>query len=108
MPLATDIGSDFQIFDNIELVTYQSRTPTGGITSYPSIRALRRALRSSLQTTGVQQTPDLAKWHIDASSLTEVLPKRGDRIVSTTGTYEIINDNIVTLATRYEVETIKR
>ena len=109
MPFSTDIADDFaDVFDGIELVTYQSRTPAGGSTPYTNIRALKRATRGSVQGTSLQQTPDHARWHIDATSLTAVTPKRGDRIVSTTGTWEVVSDSTVTLANRYEVETVKR
>lgn len=108
MSLASDIADDFDQFDDVETVTYQSRTLAGVITSYTGVKALKRATTGDLIgfAQGAQSMKDAARWHVKASTLS-VAPKRGDRIVSTTGTWEVLSDNVETLATRYVLETVK-
>lgn len=100
---------DFGYFDFTETVTYERRDLAGNVvTTYTGVLALKRPSRGSLLAAGQSQGyVDSARWQIQASML-PVVPRRGDRIVSTSNdTWEIATDTVDNFATRYEVETGK-
>lgn len=110
MSLADLIADDFDLFDGIETVTVQRRSLSGSITTVANVTALKQETTGAVVSLGpnAQTSTDVAKWQIKASTLPGGMPRRGDRILSTTyGTWEVLNANVRTLGTRY-VATCKQ
>jgi hypothetical protein len=102
------IQGDFQFFDGIEVVSYERRDITSGAsTTYTGVSALKRQTMGGLIEAGkAQATQQTASWHIDAATL-PVTPRRGDRIISTTGIWEVLSGTTQTFGTRHVCETKK-
>lgn len=106
MALEDDIADDFDLFDFAEVVSLQRRDLAGTVTGTETeIPALRRMIACD-PVSGVEGSLtfiDHARWHLKASALVDV-PKKGDRIVSAdSGTWQISEDDVATLSTRYAV-----
>jgi len=93
---------DFDIFDGTELITYERRDLQGSVTQYANVRALRRAVTGEpiKGPNGSLIGSDTVRWHIKASTL-PITPRRDDRIVSVSGTWAVLTDDIETFGNRY-------
>lgn len=105
---ADDIMDDFDVFDNVESVSWQRRDLSGEVlATYTGVSALRENVQGSLAGLGPGQAlTDRARWHVKASTL-PVAPRRGDRLVAASGTWEVSADHAETWGVRLVVETLK-
>lgn len=99
-----DPDGDWGFFDWTEQICLQRRTLEGTVTAtHCCVDALKRATDGSQQGTGGESVSlsSAARWHLRASQC-PVVPRRGDRIISTYhGTWEVVEASIETLGTRY-------
>lgn len=91
---------------SLETVIYRARDLDGTSTDYAGVKALKRMTSGStagVGTPGAQATVNNCRWHVQASTLdSSVTPKRGDRIVRTSGEiWEVLSADTATFATRY-------
>lgn len=102
-----NLSGDFALFDNVESVTLQEVTPDGVITSHTGVQAIRRDTENRVMDVGGQQiNPDMATWHLDASTC-PVTPARRFRIVAAAGTWVILKAAPRAAGTRFTCETQK-
>ena len=105
---ADDVADDFDLFDNLEQVTWQRRDLSGEVVATTEgVYALRENVLGSLAGLGPGQSlADRARWHLKASSLPSA-PRRGDRLVAASGTWEVSADHAETWGVRLVCETLK-
>lgn len=104
MSFAEDIADDFDLFDNVQLVTWRAKQTNNSFVNYTSVKALRRAINTAPSGATGKVFPKKARWHLKASSLA-VVPKYGDLLVEadgTTWTAEVVATQ--TFGTRYAID----
>lgn len=83
MPGPIDVSNDFDVFDDIEVVTYRKLNSDGAtFTNIAPVNALGTAEHHRTTSTESLEADTIAKrWHLKAIDLNGVTVERGDRIL---------------------------
>lgn len=102
MSFATDIQSDFLMFDNVQSVTVVLvNVSTDATTTYTGVRALKR-MESGLEES--QYYLNHCRWHLYSPDLPLGVNPRGEIQSVSDGNWVIVTASFATLENRWQVD----
>lgn len=113
MSIIDDIRGDFaSVVDGLEAVTFRRRVVSGGSETFSeteNVTALRRVLDRDPGSGQTALAADSVAWHLEASDLSGINPKKGDRIKDADDVEWVIDGRATlnTFGSRWRVETHK-
>lgn len=109
MTLATDIATDFTLFDGLETVTLMPQNPAGApMANVKGLRRVQEQQNMAASPAAMPSEPTDLIWHLWTATLGGAVPKNGDTITDDAGAvWTILELSLTTLGTRYRARCRK-
>lgn len=101
-----DISEDYLVFDQVRTVIFYTVDLEGNEIPFTDVKGLRQEVTGTYVNDLVEFVPDVSVWNLFVATMPPgITPKRMDKIRYAGVTYQITNDNIESLDSRYECYT---